>query len=124
MDPHGQTGRDGASLPRGAWPPTRSIRRNGVLTGEKQTARFAHRHNFARAVGRTGVWDNAAAKTFWATMKVGFYDRYLWPSRAAAKLAASEWIEWVYNRRRRHLALGMISPVDYENRSTPTAQAA
>ena len=90
-----------------------------------QLARFAHRHNLARSVGRTCVcWDNAAAESFWATLKVEFYDRYLWPSRAAAKLAASEWIEWVYNRRRRHLALGMISPVDYENRSTPTAQAA
>jgi putative transposase len=90
-----------------------------------QLARFAHRHNLARSVGRTGVcWDNAAAESFWATLKVEFYDRYLWPSRAAAKLAASDWIERVYNRRRRHSALGMISPVDYENRFTPTAQAA
>jgi putative transposase len=57
-------------------------------------------------------------------MKVGFYDRYLWPSRAAAKLAASDWIERVHNRRRHHLALGMISPVEYEDRITQTAQAA
>ena len=64
-----------------------------------QLARFAHRHNLARSVGRTCVcWDNAAAESFWATLKVEFYDRYLWPSRAAAKLAASDWIEWVYNR--------------------------
>jgi putative transposase len=57
-------------------------------------------------------------------MKVGFYDRYLWPSRAAAKLAASDWIERVHNRRRHHLALGMISRVEYEDRITQTAQAA
>jgi putative transposase len=70
------------------------------------------------------VWDDAAAKTFWATMKVGFYDLYLWPSRAAAKLAATDWIERVHNRRRDDLALGMISPVEYEDRITQTAQVA
>jgi putative transposase len=42
-------------------------------------------------------------------MKVEFYDRYLWPTRAAAKLAVGDWIERVYNRRRRHSAIGMIS---------------
>jgi putative transposase len=90
-----------------------------------QIARFAHRHNVARSVGRTGVcWDNAAAESFWATLKVEFYDRYLWHSRTAAKLAVGDWIERVYNRRRRHSALGMISPVEYERRFTQTAQAA
>ena len=90
-----------------------------------QLARFARQHNVARSVGRTGVcWDNAAAESFWATLKVEFYDRYLWPTRAAAKLAVGDWIERVYNRRRRHSALGMISPVEYEHRFTQTAQAA
>jgi len=90
-----------------------------------QLAQFADRHNLARSVGRTGVcWDNAAAESFWTTLKVEFYDRYLWPSRADAKLAVGDWIERVYNRRRRHSALGMISPVDYEDRLTQTAQAA
>jgi hypothetical protein len=42
--------------------------------------------------------------TFWATLKVEFYDRYLWPTRAAAKLAVGDWIERVYNRRRRPLS--------------------
>ena len=49
--------------------------------------------------------NNAAAESFWATMKVEFYDRYLWPSRAAAKRAVGDWIERVYNRRRRHSTL-------------------
>jgi putative transposase len=90
-----------------------------------QLARFADTHDLARSVGRTGVcWDNAAAESFWATMKVEFYDRYLWPTKAAAKLAVGDWIERVYNRRRRHSAIGMISPVDYEDRFTQTAKAA
>ena len=82
-------------------------------------------HNLVRSVGRTAVcWDNAAAESFWATLKVEFYDRYLWPTRAAAKLAVGDWIERVYNRRRRHSALAMMSPVEFEDRFTQTAQAA
>ena len=69
-------------------------------------------------------WDNAAAESFWATLKVEFYDRYLWSTKAAARLAVGDWIERVYNRRRRHSALGMISPVEFEYRFTQTAQAA
>jgi len=57
-------------------------------------------------------------------MKVEFYDQYLWPVRAAAGRAVGDWIERVYNRHRRHWALGMISPVEYENRFNQTAQAA
>jgi transposase InsO family protein len=90
-----------------------------------QLARFARDHNLARSVGRTGVcWDNAQQESFWATLKVEFYDRYLWPTRAAAKLAVGDWIERVYNRRRRHSSIGMIPPIEYENRITQTAQAA
>ena len=55
---------------------------------------------------------------------VEFYDRYLWPTHGAPKLAVGDWIERVYNRRRRHSALGMISPVEYEHRFTQTAQVA
>lgn len=51
-------------------------------------------------------WDNAAAELFWATIKVEFYNRYLWPTKAAAKLAVGDWIERVYNRRRRHPSIG------------------
>jgi transposase InsO family protein len=48
----------------------------------------------------------------------------LWPTKAAAKLAVDDWIERVYNRRRRHSAIGMISPVDFEDQLTRSAQAA
>ena len=58
------------------------------------------------------------AESFWATIKVGFFDGYLWPTKATAELAVGDWIERVYNRRRRHSAIGMISPADYENRHT------
>lgn len=90
-----------------------------------QLARFARRHGVAQSVGRTGVcWDNAQAESFWATLKVEFYDRFLWPTKPHARVAVGDWIERVYNRRRRHSSLGMISPVEFERRFTQTAAAA
>ena len=90
-----------------------------------QLAQFAAEHNLARSVGRTAVcWDNAQAESFWATLKVEFYDRYLWPTQAGAKVAVGDWIERVYNRRRRHSSLAMMSPVDFESRPIQTAKAA
>ena len=44
-------------------------------------------------------------------MKVEFYDRYLWPTKTAAKLAVGDWIEMsCINALRLHSAIGMISP--------------
>jgi transposase InsO family protein len=76
-------------------------------------------------MGRTGVcWDNAAAETFWSTLKTEFYNRHRWPTKAEARLAVGAWIEDRYNRRRRHSSLGMLSPVRYEQSLTQTATAA
>ena len=71
----------------------------------------------AQSVGRTVVcFDNAMAESFWSTLKTEFYDRKRWPTRDTARKAVAYWMEVVYNRRRRHCALGMASPVDFENR--------
>lgn len=78
-----------------------------------------------QSVGRTGVcWDNAAAESFWSTLKTEFYNRRYWPAKTEARLAVGAWIEERYNRRRRHSAIGMISPVRFEELHTQTAQAA
>ncbi len=69
----------------------------------------------AQSVGRTGVcFDNAMSESFWSMLKTEFYDRKKWSTRDEARKAVARWIEIVYNRRRRHSALGMISPVDFE----------
>jgi len=78
-----------------------------------------------RSMGRTGVcWDNAAAESFWSTLKTEFYNRREWTTKAEAKQAVGAWIEDRYNRRRRHSSIGMISPVRFEELHTQTAQAA
>ncbi|MGW3484008.1 IS3 family transposase [Rhodococcus indonesiensis] len=90
-----------------------------------QLARFARAHDLAQSVGRTGVcWDNAQAESFWATLKVEFYHRFLWPTKRHAKVAVGDWIERVYNRRRRHSSIGMISPVEFEEQFTQATEAA
>jgi transposase InsO family protein len=78
-----------------------------------------------RSMGRTGVcWDNAAAETFWSTLKTEFYDRHHWATKAEAKQSVGAWIEDRYNRKRRHSAIGMISPVAFEAAQPQTANAA
>ena len=56
-----------------------------------QLAGFAHRHNLARSVGSTGAcWDNAAAESCWATLKVEFYDQIYGPAaRPPSSLSAT-----------------------------------
>ena len=54
------------------------------------------------------------AESFFATLKTEFYYRRVWPTKAGAAQAVGAWIEDRYNRRRRHSALGQISPVSYE----------
>ena len=54
------------------------------------------------------------AESFFATLKTGFYYRRVWATKARAKLAVGAWIEDRYNRRRRHSAVGQISPVAFE----------
>ena len=87
----------------------------GTQYASEQIATFAAANGITRSMGRTGVcWDNAMAESFFATLKTEFYYRRVWPTQARAKLAVGAWIEDRYNRRRRHSAIGQISPVTFE----------
>jgi transposase InsO family protein len=67
------------------------------------------------SVGRTGqCWDNALAKSFFATLKRELLGNCPWPSRAAARTAIFEWVEGWYNIRRLHSSLGCRSPAEYQ----------
>jgi len=87
----------------------------GTQYASDQITRFAAQNSITRSMGRTGVcWDNAMAESFFATLKTEFYYRRVWPTKAGAARAVGAWIEDRYNRRRRHSALGQISPVRFE----------
>jgi putative transposase len=67
------------------------------------------------SMGRVGsAYDNALAESFVATLKTELLYRVSWPTRQAVKTAIFEYIEGFYNTRRRHSALGHLSPSEYE----------
>jgi len=64
--------------------------------------------------GRPG--DNAACESVISTLKQEWIKRHSYQSRDQARLSIFRYIETFYNPRRRHSALGGISPDEYERR--------
>ncbi len=56
-------------------------------------------------------------------MQVELLDRQRWRTRVELANAIFEYIEVFYNRQRRHSALGMLSPVEFEAGHQPTTAA-
>ena len=66
-------------------------------------------------------YDNAAAESFWHTLKNELIHRRCFETRAEAKLAIFEYIEVFYNRTRRHTSIGNVSPAEFELQRTKAA---
>jgi transposase InsO family protein len=60
------------------------------------------------------AYDNALAESFIASLKTELLYRRSWPTRESVRAAVFEYIETFYNSRRRHSALGYLSPMEYE----------
>jgi putative transposase len=60
------------------------------------------------------AYDNSMAESFVSTLKRELIHRHSWPNRQSARTAIFEYIEGFYNTRRRHSALGHLSPAEYE----------
>ncbi len=60
------------------------------------------------------AYDNSMAESFVSTLKRELIHRHSWPTRQSARVAIFEYIEAFYNTRRRHSALGHLSPLAYE----------
>ena len=56
-------------------------------------------------------------ESFWARMQVELLDRRRWNTRIELANAMFEYLEIWHNRRRRHSALGWLSPVEFETQS-------
>jgi transposase InsO family protein len=63
---------------------------------------------------RSNCWDNAPVESFFATLKKEEVYRQEYLTHAQAKASLFYYIEVFYSRKRRHSALGYISPHDYE----------
>ena len=72
--------------------------------------------NVSRSMSRKGdCWDNAVAESFFKTIKTELIYDCKFQSIYQAKLAVFEYIEIWYNKKRRHSALGYLSPEAYGN---------
>ena len=60
-------------------------------------------------------FDNAMMESFWARMQVELLDRRRWRTRIELANAIFEYLEVFHNRQRRHTALDMLTPIQYEN---------
>ena len=69
----------------------------------------------ALSMGRIGdAFDNAMMEAFWARMQTELLDRERWRTRLELANSIFEYLEVFHNRRRRHSALGMLTPTEYE----------
>ena len=66
-------------------------------------------------------YDNAMCESFFATLECELLDRVRFVDHAEAELAVFDFIEGFYNTRRRHSALGYLSPVVFEHRTEAAA---
>ena len=69
------------------------------------------------SMGSVGdAYDNAMCESFFATLECELLDRKRFQTQAEARMAVFDFIEGFYNPRRRHSALGQISPLNFERR--------
>jgi putative transposase len=81
------------------------------------------RLGIVQSMGRPGsALDNAVIESWHSTLEFELRSCETFATRAQARAKVAAWID-DYNRHRRHSALGMMSPVDYEH-PTGTGKAA
>ena len=69
-----------------------------------------------QSVGRTGIcYDNATAESFFASLKNELVHRTVYPTREHARRDITRYIEFWYNRKRLHSALGYRPPQEAHN---------
>src|SRR5205085_12338685 len=90
----------------GSWAFTRRARDAGLLP----------------SMGAVGTcFDNAVMESFWSRVQVELLDRQAWSTRLELATALFEYLEIFHNRQRRHSALGMLTPTEFETRQGSTA---
>ncbi|XVS67810.1 IS3 family transposase [Actinosynnema sp. CA-299493] len=63
-------------------------------------------------------------ESFWGRVQTELLDRRRWRTRLELANALFEYLEMFHNHRRRHTALGMLTPIEYELRHTRIAPVA
>jgi putative transposase len=86
---------------------------------------FTHRakqSGLVPSMGSVGdCYDNAMIEAFWSRMQVELLDRQRWRTRIELANAIFDYLEIWHNRQRRHSRLGMLTPIEYEQRRLTVA---
>jgi putative transposase len=78
----------------------------------------------APLMGAVGsAYDSAMVESFWGRMQVELFNRKRWKTRIELATAIHDYIELFHNTRRRHSALGMLTPTEYEDLHNATQVA-
>ena len=56
-------------------------------------------------------------ESFWTRLQVELLDRKRWNTRVELTNAIFEYLEIFHNRTRRHSALAMLTPIEYERQA-------
>ena len=79
---------------------------------------FTHRAKASGLVPSMGsigdCYDNAMIEAFWSRVQVELLDRQTWRTRIELANAIFDYLEIFHNRQRRHSALGMLTPIEFE----------
>jgi transposase InsO family protein len=82
-------------------------------------------HGIVQSMSRKGdCWDNAVAESFFASLEWELIEDSDWHSRQTAERDIFDYIEFWYNRKRRHSSLGGKTPVEYDDQLALTPRAA
>jgi transposase InsO family protein len=77
------------------------------------------------SMGTVGdAYDNALIEAFWARLQTELLNRKKWKTRIELSTALFDYLEIFHNRTRRHSALGMLTPIEFEKVNNQTEQAA
>ena len=97
---------------------TQAVLRRPVEPGQYTSLAFGRRCREAGvrpSMGSVGdAYDNALCESFFATLECELLDQQRFQAQVDARIAVFDLIEGWYNPRRRHSALGYLSPMNFE----------
>ena len=96
----------------------------GVQSTSWAFSRKVRDAGLAPSMGAVGsAYDNAMVESFWGRMQVELFNRQRWKTRIELASAIHDYIELFHNTRRRHSALEMLTPTEYEDLHNATRAA-
>jgi len=76
------------------------------------------------ASARRLLADGSPVEAFWGRMQTELLNRKKWKTRVGLAGAIFEYLKIFHNRSRRHSALGMLTPIEYEKLHAEAAHVA